>query len=523
MSYDIKLYAHGVPKGQSTWGVESFDSNYIESFYGRKSNVTAQMIVEVRQFGTSTNCYYTYLRTGNVCDNSGRAGSYLALTLRINYYYADIQNIYNLLTAAYDKFIVGTIVEVKGGVAKYLITDFVQANTVLNALQQEITRYMMQFSSDSDFVPLGGFKANGQNESEVVNILDCDVTAITNIIKKNSSVSVSHLYQSIRERQFYQKMTAEVNAANTQAQQQISEVKRNAQRDIDAVRTQAKQDIATAQREKDASIKAIRDEYKEADKTISSLRQDIENDKKEIERLNGIIKDLKRKLQEAEEYKKKYDAIKKEHENKDDLYNKVCQEFSKLEGIKALIYGKASKPDSSEDGKTQPKEEERFSLGNFIRKIHPFSDLFIMLVLLVIIGITLPKSCENNKSVSYAEMLPPDDNSKSAPDKYEQPDGDTVKEPEVVTVFSQEQETQPSLKERFPQAKIDIANISPQNPMRYGYNVSLQNVDVDLEGKWVSNDFTIDNNRIMPKKSGQCAISYIVNGDTLVTRIITVK
>lgn len=109
-----------MPNGQGTWGVENFDTNYIETFYGRKSNVPVQMFVEVRRFASSTYCYYTYFRIGNVYDNTGRAGSYFALTIRINYYYADIQNIYNLLDAAYNKFIIGSIVDVNEGVINIL-------------------------------------------------------------------------------------------------------------------------------------------------------------------------------------------------------------------------------------------------------------------------------------------------------------------------------------------------------------------------------------------------------------------
>ena len=51
MAYNIKLFVHGVPNGQDIWGNPGADAKYIEAFYGRKSNVASQMILEVMQFG----------------------------------------------------------------------------------------------------------------------------------------------------------------------------------------------------------------------------------------------------------------------------------------------------------------------------------------------------------------------------------------------------------------------------------------------------------------------------------------
>ena len=46
MEYSIKLRVHGVPsEGQQIWGADIAES-YVENFYGRKSSVLAQLIVE---------------------------------------------------------------------------------------------------------------------------------------------------------------------------------------------------------------------------------------------------------------------------------------------------------------------------------------------------------------------------------------------------------------------------------------------------------------------------------------------
>lgn len=493
MNYEIKLYTHGVPRGQSTWGVRDFDANYIDTFYGRKSNVPVQLIVEVRQFNSSTFCYYTYLRTDNICDKTGRTGSYFALTLRINYYYADVQNIYSLLDAAYNKFVVGSIVEVNGGVTKYLVTDFAQTDTMLKSLEQELNKYLMQFSSDSDFISLSGFKANGHNEPTAVNVLECNANTIANHVKGNSSISVSPFHPSVREQQVIQKMTAEVNAANAQAQRQISEAQQNAQRDINAARAQAQQDVAAAIRDKETGIQAIRNEYKEADRTISSLSKELDKARKEITDLTNRVQNLTAKLQHALEYKAKYEEISMDLDKKNALLAKIRESLSGLSGIPEALGTNVRTQGKSENGETATKEDgNSSSFMKVIRKIHPFTDFFVMIVLLSIIGITLPKSCD---------------------------DADPI-----TTVV---QDSQLSLKERFSKAIIDIDGISSTKPMKYGdnssYIVTLINVEESLNGEWVSNDFDVNDNRVTPRKSGECTIFYRVGKDTLVTRTITVE
>ena len=60
MEYSIKLRVHGVPsEGQQIWGADIAES-YVENFYGRKSSVLAQLIVEIIPSNGINNYYYTY-------------------------------------------------------------------------------------------------------------------------------------------------------------------------------------------------------------------------------------------------------------------------------------------------------------------------------------------------------------------------------------------------------------------------------------------------------------------------------
>ncbi len=93
MGLNIKLLVHGVPYGQKKWGADEEDSRYLSSFYGPKSEIPEVMKVEIMVSGKEVCCYYTFLKGINVCDFNGRSGSYVALTFKVNAYYADILNI----------------------------------------------------------------------------------------------------------------------------------------------------------------------------------------------------------------------------------------------------------------------------------------------------------------------------------------------------------------------------------------------------------------------------------------------
>lgn len=522
MNYDIKLYAHGVPKGQCSWGVSDYDSNYIDSFYGRKSSVPTQMLVEVKKFGTNINCYYTYYRTGT-CDCTGRSGGYFALTLRINYYYADVQNIYNLLDVAFKKFIVGSIVDLSEGVVKYRVADFSQSDSTLQALELEVNKYLMQFSTDSDFVSLDGFLTNGQNDSAMVNTVDCNAKSVMMYVRSNGSISISPHHTSSQVQQLQQKVQTDINAAKKQAEQEI----------------------AAIQRDKEQSIQSIRDEYKNADYVITTLRQDIGRANQEITRLSGIVNELKAKLQYSASYKDKYEKVEKELSQKNALIEKIRDAFSSLGGIQGLLgANEVSRSGKTDRGNKQLKDRDSNSFANVIRRIHPFMDLFVMILLLGIIGVTMPNSCTGKdtpfgelfsqvKESGYSDINQGTDNSGDVVD--ETGGNREATEPDVED--SQLIET---LKQNYPSARIDIAEISENNPMRYGngnnYTVSIrylvknlsdqwvwESVDKNLGGQWVSDDFEIQGNKIIPKHSGNCCIDYVISNYVFISRTINVK
>lgn len=527
MAYNIKLFVHGVPNGQDIWGNPGADAKYIEAFYGRKSNVASQMILEVMQFGGETNAYYTFFYYNDkIQDKQNRKGGYFALTLRINYYYADVQNIYNLLEAAFSKYIIGSVLEyTAGGGCRFLVSQLNQVDKNFKELEKELEHYLMQFSNDTDFVSLGGFKSNGQNECGSINLLEAASNIVANHVKSTGKISVSSLHPTTKEQQLITKMNSEVQAANSNAQQQIA-----------AAQQKAQQDVQTALRDKEQGIQAIKNEYKEADKTISQLRNQIDEAKKNNDKLASQVNELNQKLQNAQDYKRKYDESQESLRKSEELVEEIKNNLSGLSGISKLL--DVSSVGANSGGKSPQKHFN--GIESFIKKIHPFMDFFVMLILLCIIGVTLPKSCESKDTKPTGWNPFGRDKEKVVAPKAQKQVAGFHESAEVSEEESPEssdnpaddvQKTLESLHAKYPNARIDVSNINERtgNYMQVGsgsnYTISIVGVNNDLMGEWVYNpeDFYVQDGNIIPRHAGSCRIAYKVNGIDFLERFITVK
>lgn len=471
MNYDIKLYVHGVPNGQKAWGLTESDRNYINTFYGRKSEVPAKMLIEIKQFGSSVNCYYTYYRANDICDCHGRQGSYVALTLRLNYYYTDIQNIYNLLDAAYNKFIVGSILNVTNGISKYCVPDFAQASSTLETLEQEMKKYMMQFSVNSDFIPLNGFKSNTQGNADKINLLECNSQTVDNHVKSKGCISISPFYPSSREQN---------------------------------IKSQAEASVKATLHEKEQAIQAIKNEYKNADKTISSLRQELAKYQSSLNKVQNDLATLQNEKKSNDSllihYKAKYDHAQTLLNDANQKLNRVYNHLSGLQELNE-VFENSNNSKANQDAYRDRNQEEvsdRKGLGaqlmKFINKVHPFVDFFVILVLVIIVGFTIPKL------------------------------------PFFSTPADEEFETNVLINIRKNiKYEIDIVGIKTGQKLKKGklYTVNLigdNNMSI-TNGTWLSpnNTFKIDGNKITSNSPGECTIAYIMNGEMVAMRKINAE
>ena len=282
---EIKLYTHGVPNGQSIWGNPDADAQYIETFYGRKSSVPSQMLVEVMQFAGKTNAYYTYFCHGNFQDNGGRPGGYFALTLRINHYYKDIQNIYNLLEAAFNKFIIGSVLERTNDGYRFLISQLNQKDKLFKDLENELKHYLTQFSSDNDFVSLGGFKSNGQNECGTINLLEATPSVVIQRVKSAGKTSVSPLYPSSREQQIIDKCNNEIQTIKADTQQQKAIMEQKMQNDMATIQSRTNQKLQATNSE----LQSYKTKYEHAQLALDKANKVIADIKKSVDIPVGYV------------------------------------------------------------------------------------------------------------------------------------------------------------------------------------------------------------------------------------------
>lgn len=189
--------------------------------------------------------------------------------------------------------------------------------------------------------------------------------------------------------------------------------------------------------------------------------------------------------------------------------------------------------------------KEKSEIKSIINKLHPFVDIFIMVLLLLLVGLTLPNSCEDEKEqntqqtesgtrTSSDEVVSNADDSeatKAMEANNRQPKDDVVKENETGEIKDDEILSQ-YLKKKFENVIIDVAEITKSNPMKFGdnssYTLSLKNHGIvispeNINGRWVSNDFHIKGNMIKPLHKGTCKISFVVGDVVLKTRNIDVQ
>ncbi|MGM9845614.1 MAG: hypothetical protein ACI30K_05235 [Muribaculaceae bacterium] len=480
MGIDIKLYVHGVPSGQKIWGNPGSDMPYISAFYGLHNQLEAsvQMLVEIRD----AMAYYTYIYSDNkLQDKDGRPGGYLALTVRINQYYSYIQNIYHLLEAAFNSYIVGHILEPTAGGYRFMIAQFDQDNNNLSGLEGEIKKYLINFSSNHDIVPLAGFKSNSSSEYVTINPSDATPKKALDIMKSTGKLSVSAKYPSAKEADIAQKKDSEIQMVKADCQKQITATKNES--------------------------KTIEDANKKLKKQNDSC----------VAKINEL------------------EAI------KNDLTGKLAQINSLTGSYKGHNTGGNIPPETNPTPKQIPYDNHYSQRSKTIRP----SMLMLILILCINCVILLKSFDKGVKEQQTSDPLAGLVEDNIAQSTYEPAtygiggteDLGNKEDTRSMSTDSQKylgskNDTQESasLRSQYPHARIDISGINEAtgNYMSVSsgkqYTISIKN-GPNINGEWhcSDEDFEIVGNTIRPKRDGkELCICYYVNGELFLTRTITV-
>lgn len=498
MALNINLYVHGVPMGHKTWGALGEDGSFITNFYSQKWQAKELMQVDIMNCEGKTYSYYTFVKGQNVMAYDNRTGSYLALTIRMDAYYADLQNMYKILSAAYEKMCVGRLVQKQGEGIKFIVQDFSVLDNELKRMENRIISFIGEFSNNKDLVSFSGFKTNGQQAVQTENLLECDNAKALNTVKATGKISVSPYYPSKEVKELISKNENEMQKLQQMTSQQINEAHEKASQQIRNIESKANEDMASVRRQASEEMTRLKAQYSTIDKQMYELEQKL---KQEKERSKQLLKELRNELEQKLEQEK--------------LRTKQLQKENK-ELTTSLKQAKdnVSTPHVNDDCNNNPHQGFDNKRSGILSSTLPFLNT------LIIVGVA-----------SFLIWKTPSDNSqeltKISANIAEIKDQISGKKAQVVETRKQDKE---NVTDKLSNAKIYITSA---NNLPLGAPSKVVAKDASgkpvRNGEWTTSDkeASVEDNHdgtalITATKSGTMEITYTV-GSNKTTKTVTVK
>lgn len=482
MGLNIKLFVHGVPMGQKTWGPNGEDSIYLSSFYGPKWDVPEVMKVDVMTFGGITYCYYSFVKGQKVLDCQGRAGSYFALTLRINAFYADIQNMYGILKAAYDKMCVGLCVTEAEGSVKFLCSDFQNIDAKIKDIESHIIKYVSEFSISEDIISFNRLTIESKGFIKNINLHECTRGVAVEQIRRSGKLMVSPWYLSAnaaktidRQKDEMQEIIArsqqEIQLQKEAFQDKINTLTRRHQDEIKEAKALSEQHLSEVREDGERKIADIKRHYADADIKMASLNQTLKERNREISEWKSLYQKKDKELQSNSF------VVQKLEQQVSDLKRDI-KDLRKEGGAKVGLSSKPRKPIN--------------------RKLIGLVSFFIILLVGLLVWFFLHKSKPQKQEVQNHQ----DETEQLKAER----DGSTRDSPYIgVLGLSQGDDT------------IKIGKL---------YRIEIQNKNIEANGTITSEEFTIQDSTFMAKrefKDSVGKISYRINGKEVAYRKFKIK
>ncbi len=220
MSFQVTVILHGVPAGFKSFGkVDGQDKEYVQTFYNSNDWDEPEFLKVER---VANKMFYTFIKCNNVNAYDGRSGSYLGITLRMNLYYADIQNIYSILNGVYKKLCVGTLVSDDGKRIKYLVSDFKDVGGKLEEYNKKIIDTIATYTSGSDLQAIDQV-CNGKG-TKCVNLMECTESVAKGVLTSSNSLKVSTYYASDANKRLQSEYAYKLNQVKEQYSQELQKV-----------------------------------------------------------------------------------------------------------------------------------------------------------------------------------------------------------------------------------------------------------------------------------------------------------
>lgn len=280
MGLSIDLFVHGVPSGQKVWGSTSEGLDYVKNQYSNEEHAPDFLKVEK----VNDAIYYTFFRTQAVRDVNGRPGGYFALTLRINMYYGDVQNLYKVLEAVYRKFCIGRLLKEMPEGMQFLVADFEKEEKLMLQIKDALRDYIQKFSTEGDFdASILPTLPNTKGQMKQINLFEGTSERALSVLKAEGCVSLSPHYSSSA----VARVKAEATKAMAEVEQRHKSQTQELAQKYQAEREQMVRQYDTEKNRLTTELKKVKEAYARDNHTqvIAQIREKAAENLKFIDQL----------------------------------------------------------------------------------------------------------------------------------------------------------------------------------------------------------------------------------------------
>ena len=332
----VDLILHGVPNGQDLWGVND-DTHYFSTFYVQKDEKEI-LTIDTRKLSGKSYCYYNYLKYKGVTACDGRAGAYLGITLRFDAYYKDVFNVFHLCEIVYNNLL-DTILIKNDDNIKFKIPKFEDADRVLTEIKNKLINLIKLSATAKDFTPINDSFFNNEGKSIKAFLLDCTQENVMQALLKFGKVEVSKFYPSVNESKRIKAIEDKYKKIIVQKDtdlQNIDKQNETLRNEQDKLRNELKDNKDEINRLKTLVSEKVRiiNENQEAVKNAGTYKKENEELKTSLQEKKLRIKNLESQNKKNEETLKIFNALKN---SKEELESKLQKKNREIENLQSEL------------------------------------------------------------------------------------------------------------------------------------------------------------------------------------------
>lgn len=352
---DAEVFIYGTPIGNCFYG-KADEKIYFDTFYnGEKDDFLA---VKIRKAGDNKlYCYYNYLIYQNVIGKNGRPGSFFGITLRLDAYCLDLKSIYRILDVTFNTYVRGVLFENVSGNFRYIVDDFNDTSKLELIKNFIIDLFLRTFKDKANtcFAQINHTFVVDGGKLYAINLYDYSDENIFRLMKETGQIRISPYYPT----------------------QEISRQQQQYDKRLEEIYQQHESDKKIDSEEKNRLSNSLL----ESNSKIKKLQTELEQKNKDIEQLNGKIRNIER----AKEFEHLIEQIKVPIEK--------ISEY--IESMAPVI--------TNGIVETGRKWYSRFF--EIVRKSIPFINMILMLVVLLCVSKDIQLNSSSDESARLTEEM----------------------------------------------------------------------------------------------------------------------